>query len=417
MTEIAHLNIINATAIARITDRGVPRAGSEQGELDILTDGAIAIRDGRIAAVGPVDQLRDELAEDVPTLDVRGGSVIPGLVECHSHPLFVGYRHQEFVRKIQGESSDQIKAAGGGIWASVMRCREASDEALIENAVQAYARIVKGGVTTLEVKSGYGLTTEQELRALRLLKESAARTPLDLVYTFLGAHIIPAEAESAQEYALLVLNEMLPAIAEQGIAGFHDVVCESDVFPYEMAAPLMAASEKYGFRTRVHADASLPSRGWATAVQAHAISADHLTYTPDDEIRSTGSTDTIAVLLPIAEQVYMDNRKANARLFIETGVPIAVATDYCSSIHATSLLATVQIAPSWYRITPGEALVGATLNAAYSLNRQSDRGSIDVGKRADLVILDCPHPDELGVAIGSPLIRQVLSAGRVIHSA
>ncbi len=411
------LNIINAVSIARITDRGGPRVGDQQGELDLLEHGAIAIRDGRIAAVGPTEEMSAWLDQPVPQYDAAGGSIIPGLVECHSHPLFVGYRHSEFVRKIRGESSDQIKAAGGGIWASVLRCRDASDEDLVANAVRAYAQIAKGGVTTLEVKSGYGLTTAQELRMLRLLRESSPQTPLDLVYTFLGAHIIPAEAASAQAYADLVLNEMLPAIAEQGIAEFNDVVCEADVFPAQMARPLMDASAGYGLGLRVHADASLVSQGWKTAVEAGAKSADHLTYTPDAEIDEVGPTDTVAVLLPIAENVYMDERRANARRFIQNQVPVAIATDFCSSIHGTSLLTSIQFAPSWYRITPAEALVGATLNAAWSLNRHHDRGSIDVGKLADLVVLDCPHPDELGVAIGAPLIRTVFKRGNEMYSA
>jgi len=412
-----NLNIINAAAIAQITDHGRARSGAQQGEMNIVRDGAIAIREGKIAAVGSTADMQTWLEQSVPQVDARGKTVVPGLVECHSHPLFVGYRHGEFVRKIRGETSDQIKAAGGGIWASVLRCREAPDEALVANAVRAYGQILTSGVTTLEVKSGYGLTVEQELRMLRLLRESAAGTPIDLIYSFLGAHIVPSEAESAQAYADLVRTVMLPAVAEQGIAEFQDVVCEANVFPAEMARPLMMASADYTMRTRVHADASLVSQGWRTAVETGAISADHVTYTPVEEIVAVGATATIAVLLPLAEQVYMDPQRANARQFITTSVPIAIATDYCSSIHATSLLTAVQFAASWYRITPGEALVGATLNAAYSLNRQHDRGSIDVGKLADLLVLDCPHPDELGVAIGAPLVDTVIKCGQIVHQA
>jgi imidazolonepropionase len=165
----------------------------------------------------------------------------------------------------------------------------------------------------------------------------------------------------------------------------------------------------------VHADASSDSRGWRTAVAGGAVTADHLTYTPDEEIRSVGPTDTIAVLLPLAEQFYLDDRKAHARLFIETGVPVAIATDYCSSFQATSLTLAMTMACSWFRMTPAEAIVGATLNAAYAVGRHRDRGSLEPGKRGDLTILECAHPNEIGVSIGAPLVRWVISGGRVIH--
>jgi len=412
----ADLNVINASQLARVRDDGAPRRGAGQGELDLIPDGAIAIRDGRIVAVGSTKDVLREAGADVPTFDASGMSVLPAFVESHCHPAFGGNRHWEYVRKLRGATSAQIRAEGGGIWASVVRTRETPDAALEESALRAFDAILSGGVATLEVKSGYGLTTEQELRLLRILRSASRRTPLDLVYTFLGAHIAPQDGLSAEEYARLVASEMLPAVIEQGIAEFQDLSCEIGDFEAPAAAALLAESRRLGMRARVHADASSHSFGWRTAVGGGAIAADHLTYTPESEIRGVGPTETVAVLLPLAEQFYLDEKKALARLFIETGVPVAIATDYCSSFQATSLLLSASLACSWFRMSPAEALVGATLNAAYVLDRATDRGSLDIGKRGDITILDCAHPDEIGVRIGAPLVRAVFSQGVRIYN-
>jgi len=409
------LNVIHAAQLARILDSGKPRRGAQQAELDLLADGAVAIRNGRIVGVGETDKLRKKFSDDVPTLDVSGMSVLPGLVECHSHPIFAGRRHWEYVRRIQGASSTQIRAEGGGIWSTILATRAAEDGHLVDRATEAFLKILAGGVTTLEVKSGYGLTMEQELRLLRLLRESADRTPLDLVYTFLGAHIAPQDGQTPESWVREVRETVLPAVRAQGIAEFHDISCEDGDYPAPLAAELLEDSRQKGVPTRVHADASSDSRGWRTAVEGGAVAADHLTYTPDQEIRSIGATETMAVLLPIAEQFYLDPKRANARLFIQNQVPVAIATDYCSSFQATSLVLSISQACSWFRLTPAEAIVGATLNAAFVLKRNHDRGSLDIGKRGDLTILNCAHPNEIGVSIGAPLVHFVISQGKVIY--
>ncbi len=411
----ANLNIIHASQLARVHDNGSPRRGSDQAELDLIPDGAVAIRNGRIVAAGTTSEVLRTAGDDAPCFDASGMSVLPGLVECHSHPVFAGNRYWEYIRKLQGATSAEIRAQGGGIWSTILATRRAGDDELIANCLRAFEQILAGGVTTLEVKSGYGLTTEQELRLLRLLKFASAQTPLDLVYTFLGAHVAPKDGLSPSDYARLVHEKMLPAVLAQGIAEFHDLSCEIGDFEVPDARALLEASRRAGMRTRVHADASSDSSGWRTAVEGGAIAADHLTYTPDSEIRAMGATGTIAVLLPLAEQFYLDPRRANARLFIETGVPTAIATDYCSSFQATSLSLSMSMACSWFRMRPAEAIVGATLNAAYVLGRASDRGSLDPGKRGDVTILDCAHPEEIGVRIGAPVVRAVFSEGTLIY--
>jgi imidazolonepropionase len=410
---MSDLNVVHAAQLARVHDRGSARRGPEQDELDLVPDGAVAIRDGVIAAVGTTAEILRDWG-DAPTLDASGRTVLPGLIECHSHPLFAGSRHREYAMRLAGASLAEISAAGGGIWASVRATREAGEDELDRSLDHAYAAALAGGATTLEVKSGYGLTADTELRQLELLERSRERTPLGLVISFLGAHVVPDGLDS-DVYTDLV-GEMLDAVVVQGIAQFHDITCERGLFTPEQAGRLFARSRALGIPTRAHSDAWAPSRGWATAVAGDAVSAEHLTYTPDDEIREVGATGTVAVLLPQAELVYMTERRANARLLIEQRVPVAVATDYCSSIHASSIATTVGIAAPWFRITPAEAIVAATLNAAYALQLAGDRGSIDPGKRGDLTLLAVDHPGELCLAVGQNAVSGVIVGGRLVST-
>jgi imidazolonepropionase len=424
---VSNLNVVHAASLARVGDSGQPRRGASQSDLDIVADGAVAIRDGVIAAVGTTDEVLATHADgDVPTIDARGRCVLPGLVECHSHPLFGGDRHHEYAERLGGASLAEVAARGGGIWSSVVATRSASDEALLARLATTLQRILAGGVTTLEVKSGYGLTVAEELRQLELLRRATSQTAVQMAITFLGAHVVPRDldgeidgrpSDRAEFYTSLIDGEMLPAVVAQGIAEFQDVTVEEGYFSPDQALRLMRRSHQLGLPVRVHADAWAPSLGWRTAVEGGAVSAEHLTYTSAGEIRDVGRTDTVAVVLPMAELVYMTSQRANARLFIEQEVPVAVATDFCSSIHATSLLNTMATAAPWFRMTPGEVIVGATLNAAYSLGRQASCGSLDVGKRGDLVILDCTHPDEVCLAVGAPLLDQVVIGGRIVHGA
>lgn len=415
---MSNLNVVGAAHVATVRDRGGPRRGVEQGEMDLIADGAVAVRDGRIVAVGHTDDVMPQWGDpSVPVLNASGKTVLPGLVECHSHALFGGERHEEYAERLGGASLAEVAARGGGIWASVVASRESGDDDLRSRLSRSYQRVLAGGVTTLEVKSGYGLTVDEELRELRLLEESRDHTPLQLVVTFLGAHVVPRDiggkGSPSDVYTDLIINEMLPAVAEQDIAQFHDVTVEDGHFTPDQARRLIDAGRAAGLKPRVHADAWNPSQGWATAVGADAVSAEHLTYTPDDEIREVGRSDTIAVVLPIAELIYMTDRRANARAFIDCEVPLAISTDYCSSIHATSLLTTMATAAPWFRLTPAEVVVGTTLNAAYSLGLGAECGSIDIGKRGDLVVLDCPHPNELFLAPGAPLLDNVVIEGSV----
>ena len=417
------LNVVGAAALVLVRDRGQPRTGALQDEMDVIADGAVAIRDGLIVAAGPTGEVLPEWGDPaVARLDATGKTVLPGLIECHSHPIFGGERHEEYAERLGGASLAEVAARGGGIWSSVVASRTASDRDLSSRLETAYQRILAGGVTTLEVKSGYGLTVDEELRELRLLGDSRRMTPLELVVTFLGAHVVPRDigagdggTAAGEAYTDLIAREMLPAVAEQGIAQFHDVTVEDGLFTPAQAQRLIRIGREAGLPPRVHADAWRPSQGWATAASERAMSAEHLTYTPGDEIRDVGSSETVAVLLPVAELIYMTDRRANARLFIDNDVPVAIATDYCSSIHATSLLQTMSLAAPWFRLTPAEVIVASTLNAAYSLGLQNRCGSLDAGKRGDLIVLDCPHPNEMFLAPGAPLLTDVVIGGMQIR--
>jgi imidazolonepropionase len=409
------LNVVGAACVACVRDRGAARRGAEQSELDLVLDGAVAIRDGFIAAVGPSHEVMREWGDpSVAVLDATGLAVLPGLIECHSHPLFAGERHLEYAKRLAGASLAEIAAAGGGIWASVLATREASSSELMDGLRGAYDRILAGGVTTLEVKSGYGLTLSEELRQLELLERSRAITPMELVVTFLGAHVVPAGLDG--EAYVAEVHEMLDVVVDRGLGAFHDITCERGLFTPDQALSLFERSRSLGVPTRCHADAWASSEGWQTAVAGGAVSAEHLTYTPDEEIATVGATDTIAVLLPQAELIYMTDRRAHARAFIEADVPVAVATDYCSSIHATSLPVTLGMAAPWFRMTPSEVIVGGTLNAAYALGLAGDRGSLDVGKRGDLTVLSVGHPGELCLAVGQEVVSDVIIGGEVVHS-
>ncbi len=412
---MSDLNVVDAACVACVLDRGSARRGAEQGDLDLVFDGAVAIRDGRIAAAGASHEVLREFGDaGVPTLDATGMTLLPGLIECHSHPLFAGERHAEYAERLAGASLAEVAARGGGIWSSVLATRDASSDELLDGLRNAYSRILNGGVTTLEVKSGYGLTLPEELRQLELLERSRASTPLELVVTFLGAHVVPAGVD-ADAYVAEV-HEMLDAVVERGLGAFHDITCERGLFTPGQATALFERSRALGVPTRCHADAWASSEGWQTAVAGGAISAEHLTYTPDDEIRAVGGTETIAVLLPQAELIYMTDRRANARLFVDVGVPVALATDYCSSIHATSLPVTLGVAAPWFRLTPAEVIVAGTLNAAYALQLAHDRGSIEPGKRGDLTLLSVAHPNELCLAVGQEVVSDVVIGGTVVHS-
>ena len=410
----ADLVIAHAASLCQIKDSGGPRRGASQSELDIVADGAIAVAGETIIAVGSTAEVSAAVdSAGAEVIDASGMTVLPGLVEAHSHPVFAGSRYLEYAQRLSGVPRAEILAAGGGIWNSVLQTRAASDAELLERTIRAFALMLADGITTAEAKSGYGLTPEQELRSLRLIDAARQRAALEVAPTFLGAHVVPAGMD-VDSYVTQICEEMLPAVAEQGIAEFCDVSCEAGDFDVRQARRVIECSSRYGFPCRIHADAWTASGAWPLAAEMGALTADHLSGTSDEEIRSVGRTDTIAVLLPTAELTYLMTRHANARLLIEQEVPVAIATDYCSSIPAYSLRASIGLASARLAMTPGEAIVGATLNAAYSLKRQDRIGSLEPGKQADILVLNCEHPFQLVWELGQTPVQRVIKRGRTV---
>lgn len=415
MTEQAiDFAVVHASQLVRVGEGSSgPRRGPEQGRIEIIEDGALVASRGVIAAVGTTTDILDRYALDkARVIDARGRVVMPGLVDVHTHPLFAGSRHAEYAERLGGAEMDEVQARGGGIWWSVERTRETSEEVLQQILTRHFAEILRTGTTTIEAKSGYGQTTETELAHLRIIDEVAGATPLRVVPTFLGAHIVPPEQPSAEAYVDTILDEMLPQVKEQGIARFCDVSCGGSFTP-QLAERVLRASSEVGLRGRVHADGSSVNGGWELANRCGAASGDHLTALNRYQIERVGVNDTVAVLIPMAELYYLWPR-ADARAFIDTGVPVAIATDFCSSIHAPSLVQAMTMAAPWFRMTPAEVISAVTVNAAYSLGLLDRVGTLDPGKSADLLITTVEDYEMLIFQSGTPLIGRVVVAGREV---
>lgn len=388
------------------------RRGAEQGEITVSKNAYVAVgEDGNIAEVGtgtvPAG-LRD--AEQV--VDAEGGLVTPGLVDAHTHLVFGGWREHELALKLRGVPYLDILAQGGGILSTVRMTREASFEELVEKSCKALSMMLALGTTTCEAKSGYGLNLETELKQLRVIQKCGEIQPVELAATFLGAHALPEEyKENREEYVRLVCEEMIPKVAEEKLAEFCDVFCETGVFTAEETRQILEAGIRHGLPAKVHADEIDPIGGSQLAGQLHAVSAEHLICTPDEGIASMAEGGTVAVLLP-ATSFYLDKTFARARDMMAANVPVAVATDFNpGSCPNLSLPMAMNLACYKYRMTPEEVLTAATLNAAAAIGRADRIGSLEVGKQGDLVIWDAPNLDFIFYRFGNNLVRKVAKKG------
>ena len=407
--------VLNAAQLVTIGQgKAGPRRGEEQSRIDVIEDGALVASDGRIVDVGTSAEIRKKHdLSKANTIDATGKIVMPGLVDPHTHPVFAGLRYDEYALLLGGADKAEVIRQGGGIWRSVLDTRAAGDGEL-EGVLDDYlARILRSGTTTVEAKSGYGLTPETELRHLELLRDAQKRTPLRIVPTFLGAHVVPRGMD-ADAYTRQIVDEMLPRVAAQRIARYHDVSCSPTTFSQEQAATLVEAGKKFGLPPRIHTDGGVSSGGWEFAAKHGAVSADHLTFTPDDEIARVGATSTIAGLIPAAELVYRTSRRANARKFMEEGVAVAIATDFCSSIHCPSLYSCIGFTAAWYRMTPEEVLNAVTVNAAYAIGMGDRIGTLSSGKLADMLVVNVPHYRMLAFELGRDDVEAIVIGGKVV---
>ena len=364
-----------------------PLRGKEQGAAGILRDGAVACGGGRILDVGPSDALRRRFAAR-EEIDAAGRAVLPGLVDAHTHLVFAGTREEEWERRCLGATYAEIAASGGGIASSVRAFRAAPDAAILASARALRRAALLHGTTTVEVKSGYGLSLEQEIRALEIARALDDRG--DVVPTFLGAHAVPPEyAGRTAEYARLVAEEMIPEVARRGLARFCDVFCEAAYFDAAQSRTILAAARRHGMGLRLHADELSACGGAELAAEMACASADHLLEATDAGIRALAAAGVVAVLLPGTSFFLGMAKFAPARRMIEAGVPLALATD-CNpgSSMTENLQQAIALGCVGLRLTAAEALVAATRNAAWSLGMGHEVGTLAPGMRADLVVLD-----------------------------
>ncbi len=404
------------------TPRGTtPRRGPRQAEVERTRGSEIVCRDGTILFVGSHDERQRQLGplDDAERIDCSNRTVIPGLVDPHTHLPWAGTREEEFAQRLAGVSYQEIAAAGGGILSTVRSTRAASDEELALQMRPRMNRMLSWGTTTAEAKSGYGLTLDDEIKQLRAIRRAHEEHPLDLVPTLLAAHEVPPEHRKDRERFLdLVCEEIIPATAEAGLARFGDVFCEEGVFSCQESRRVLEAGVQHGLSPRLHADEFVDSGGARLAAELGALSADHLIAVSPEGIEALAASGVTAVLLPGTSFFLMKHTYAPARRLVEAGVPVAIATD-CNpgSSHTESLPMVFVLAVFELGLSIEEALTAATLNAACCLELGETIGSIEVGKQADLVVLDAPNLLHLAYHYGINPVHQVIKRGQLVHSA
>ncbi len=393
-----------------------PRRGPAQREITPLRDSVVAAHEGVITYVGPRARLseRVELVRDATRVDARGCTVLPGFVDPHTHVVFAGDRRGELQRRLSGATYAEIAAAGGGIAATVAATRGASEEELVSAARPRLDEMLANGTTTCEAKSGYGLTTESELTQLRAIARLDAEHAIDLVSTFLGAHDVPVEYTSRRaDYVALVINEMIPRVVDQGLAEWCDVFCEDGAFTPEESLAILSAAAEAGLKPRVHAEEFGRSGGTEVAVKAGARSADHLLFVDEPGADALGAANVCATLLPIAAFYLKAGRLAPARMLIDRGVAVALATDINPGAGLSpSMPFAIALACFAMNLTLEEALVAATLNAAWSLDRSDSVGSLEPGKLMDAVLIRGGLPDL--IRVGASPVRMVIKRGKAV---
>jgi imidazolonepropionase len=395
----------------------VPRTGSALRDLALLRDAAVAAAGGRVVWVGRDADLEDavSLRPGAETLDAAGAAVVPGLVDPHTHLAFAGDRDDEIRRRLAGASYREIAAEGGGIVRTVAATRRAAVEELAALVASRLDEMLLCGTTTAEVKSGYGLETAAEVRSLEAIRRAAARHPVTVVPTFLGAHEVPPEHRADRaRYVDALVHEMVPAVAERGLAIFADVFCEEDVFTVAESRRILLAAREHGMKLRIHADELATTGGAELAGELGARSADHLVFVSETGMRALAEASCVATLLPAAAFYLRLGRFAPARALVEAGAPVALASDVNPGGGLSpSLPFAMAVGCFSMGLALEEALAAATVNAAFSLDLQDDVGSIEVGKRADLVVLRSPRLLDL-VRVGVPAVRSVVKDGRVV---
>jgi imidazolonepropionase len=395
-----------------------PRIGNQMRDIGLIENGGIAAAGSEILAVGKSEEVerRVELAEGCTVINAHGAVVTPGLIDPHTHPVFSMTRQKEFEMRIEGKTYMEIAQAGGGIRASVRDARETPAQTIKEKTHERLDRILRHGVTTIEAKSGYGLSTESEIKQLEIIRELNEVHALDLVPTFLGAHEIPDEYRGkTDEYVNLVVNEMIPLVVEKKLAEFCDIFCEKGVFELDDTRKIMSAAKAAGLKLKFHADELESLGGAELAAELGAVSADHLVYISDEGIKAMAKSATAAVLLPGTTFSLAGKQYAPARKMIEAGVVVAMSTD-CNpgSSYTESLPFMSTLAAHHFKMTAAESLSAMTVNAAYAINRAGQVGQLQEGMPADIVVWEMNDYREMPYHYAVNLVKTVIKNGKLV---
>ena len=412
------LAVVNCSQVVTLAGPARPRVGAEMSDVGIVAPGALLVSGTRIESVGTKDEILAVAGADCEVVDAGGRVVLPGFVDAHTHPVFAGTRVGEFEERIKGATYQEIAARGGGIQSTVNQTRAASVDDLVATGKRYASWFLRGGTTTVEAKSGYGLSVEDEIKMLRAIRRLGEETPLRYVPTFLGAHTVPAEFRNRRsDYVSVVIEEMLPAVAQQKLAEFCDVFCEENVFTDDVSWRILSAARCHGLGLRVHADQLSLSGGAQLAAELGTVTADHLEHTDEAGIAALKRANVQPVLLPGSVYALGSTHYPAARAMIDAGLAVVLATDFNPGSSPTpSMLTILSLAATHMKLTPAEAITAATINAAYSLNRGHELGSLEPGKVADFVIHDCDDYREPAYFFGVNHASQVYCGGVRINS-
>jgi imidazolonepropionase len=411
------LAILHASQLVTLAGPKRPRVGAELSDLSIIPDGGMLLRDGAIVATGPSDLIEKQMSSDTEVVDATGRVVLPGFVDAHAHPVFAGNRVDEFEMRASGATYEQIAAGGGGIRSTVRKTRAATEDQLLAQAIKHAEWFIRCGTTTVEAKSGYGLSIEDEIKILRVVRRLNKETPVEFVPTFLGAHAIPEDFESEpNRYVDLVVDEMLPRISDERLAEFCDVFCERGYFGVETSRRVLSAARDRGMGIRMHADQLTSGGGAELAAELGAVTADHLEQTEVPGIAAMKRAGVQPVLLPGSVYALGKTRYPRAREMIEAGLAVVIATDFNPGSSPTpSMQMVLSLAATQMKMTPAEGVTAATINAACSLKRDNKIGSLEAGKLANFALYDCADYRELAYYFGVPQTHSVYVRGERVY--
>ncbi len=408
--------ILNASELVTLRGPKRSRTKSEMSDISIVRDGAVAIAGGVISAVGRTDSvLREHDATGVERVDASGKVVMPGFVDPHTHLVYSGSREFELELKAKGKSYLDILREGGGILRTVRDTRASAPHELFRQSAKRLESMISHGSTTIEAKSGYGLDVDTEIKILETIRRLGDDYPADVVPTFMGAHAVPPDFDGrADEYIGFVSSDVIPEVAKRRLARFCDVFCEKGVFTVDQSRMVLDAGKKHGLRPKVHADELHTTGGAELAAEVGAISAEHLAKPSDDGIMAMARKDIVGVLLPGTPYSSMSKDYADGRRLIDLGVPVALGTDLTPNCWNESMQFTMSLACHKMRMTPAEAITASTINAAAALGLERKVGSLEVGKRADVIVLDVETHAQLPYRFGTNLCSLVVKDGRPV---